>query len=138
MFLFVFNSHSFVLRKVKKIAILSKNHLPCCNILRTSSEIPKIFLKTLHLTYSKLLRRPTTHTRTHTGFTPFCAHVSTVATCPHSTEIFACVCGRADPRPHPQGPVRPPHLTLTSVRKYVYMPHQRRGVVVVVNEKALV
>lgn len=76
--------------------------------------------------------------RAHTRFTPSCAHVSAVATGPRRTEIFACVCGRADPAILRAGISAPPHLTLTSVRKYVYTPHQRRGVVVVVNEKALV
>lgn len=36
------------------------------------------------------------------------------------------------------GDLTRPHTSLTLVRKYVYTPHQRRGVVVVVNEKALV
>lgn len=48
------------------------------------------------------------------------------------------VCVGAKPITYGPGPMSPPHLTLMFVRKYVSTPHQRRGVVVVVNEKALV
>lgn len=77
------------------------------------------------------------HTRSHTRFTPFCAHVSTMATCPRRTEHSPVFVG-GQPRDLTGWAGAPAHLTLTSVRKYVSTPHQRRGVVVVVNEKALV
>ena len=92
----------------------------------------------LHVTCSELPGDPTMLTSAHAQDARLA-----VLTCLHWRRVHAgqkyspvSVGGQTRDLTGPDG--APPHLTLTLVRKYVYTPHQRRGVVVVVNEKALV
>ena len=92
----------------------------------------------LHVTCSELPGDPTMHTGAHTQDSRLlCSRVYSGDVSTQNRNIRLCLwAGRPAIS---QAPDRErPHLTLTSVRKYVYTPHQRRGVVVVVNEKALV
>lgn len=136
-FLFIFTSHLAALRKLR-VGVSFVRDVSYVVDLHThlnSEESPeKYFMKLLHKFSGDLV----THTGTVTLTSPFsklCCQWLRVH--PDRTEIFACVCGSKThhirSRTH-----KPPHLSLMLVRKYVSTPHQRRGVVVVVNEKALV
>lgn len=91
-----------------------------CNLLETPQETP-----------------PRTRARTHKIHSYLCSRVYSGDVSTQDKNVHLGLwAGR--PAISPAWTHAPPHLTLTSVRKYVYTPHQRRGVVVVVNEKALV